>query len=531
MRSDTIAETVVALPDVDPALTEPHLSNRVTAALVEELDATVSRSTVDDILDELGLPRQYASNPENWVSTELARRFAEELARRVYGLDTLPGYDHEMWQHWRRAAQRALHPDVVGPIFAVLRAFGSPERFYRGVPRLHRRATSRRVSKVHAVGTGQAVISIRPAPEGEMEAHNCWFQRGLFEAVPTLWGLPAAEVEHRECMLDPKRSADACVYRIRFEQRRGWLGLATIAWIGAGAVVGAVLGLVIGVPLVLMGLTGAAVGAAVVGFARAAHANRVASYEARELERLLRQADERQAELWDEHMALRRSMLVAQKLSGYLASDLTERILQHPELQLELGASYTDAAVLFIDIVGFTPRCASMDPAHLVEELNVYFRHVDPNVVENHGVIDKRIGDGIMAVFVPREDDPTDVAVRALRCAMGMLRSLRACNAELHERGAEPFQARIGIANGELVQGNMGSPVRLEYTVIGDIVNLAARFEAVARPDHALVPAALVDALAPEDRDALVVSKRRPVQVKGLSVEFEVLDVRPASAQ
>ena len=285
-------------------------------------------------------------------------------------------------------------------------------------------------------------------------------------------------------------------------------------------------------PSVLMStLLGVLAGAAIDGWRRYAQITRFARSEAADMSRMLRRADERQADLWEEHVALRRSMLVARKLSGYLASDLTERILQHPELQLELGGRYTDAAVLFADVVGFTPRCERMDPGQLVEELNIYFGHVDPCIDKHRGVIDKRIGDGIMAVFVPRADVDEDVSVRALRCAMDMLRSLDACNAQLAERGSEPFQIRIGAAAGELVQGNMGSEVRLEYTVIGDVVNLAARLESAAPPGTALVPRAMLDHLEPEERQGLVEGTPGAIEVKGRTGTFDVIDVRPGPSE
>ena len=512
----------MGIRDIDPTLLEPHLSVRVVAALVHELDETLGAETVDAVLADVGVPRDHVSEPEHWVSTEFVRRFARALARGAYGLDDAPPHHHEMWQHWRNAGRHALRRDVIGPIYGILRAFGSPRRFYRQVPALHQRATRNTRSELRYLARGSAVIAVAPADGGVLESPNCWFQRGLFEAIPTLWGHPPAEVEHRECMLDPKHRAAACVYRVRFQEPRASVDLFTAAAILLGGLAGAPLGL-------WAGVAGAGIGAAIAGWRRYYKLDRSAERDRDDLQRLLTEADQREADLWEEHVALRRSMLVARKLSGYLSSDLTERIVQDPDLQLTLGGKHTDAAVLFVDIVGFTARSERIEPDQLVAELNVYFGHVDPNVVAHQGVIDKRIGDGIMAVFVPREDDETDVAVRALRCAMGMIRSLEGCNADLAARGARPFEIRIGIASGGLIQGNMGSDVRLEYTVIGDVVNLAARLESAASPGHALVPAAMLARLDDADRAAVERGEPRTIRVKGRTGVFDVVDLRPRS--
>ncbi len=122
-----------------------------------------------------------------------------------------------------------------------------------------------------------------------------------------------------------------------------------------------------------------------------------------------------------------------------------------------------------------------------------------------------------------------DVSDRALRCAVDMLRALDACNAQLAERGAEPFQIRVGAVTGELGQGNMGSDVRLEYTVVGDVVNLASRLESAAPPGSALVPRAMLEGLHPDEGGHLVLGEANAIEVKGRTGRFDVIDVRPGS--
>jgi adenylate cyclase len=117
-----------------------------------------------------------------------------------------------------------------------------------------------------------------------------------------------------------------------------------------------------------------------------------------------------------------------------------------------------------------------MDPQHLVALLNEYFTEMVGIVMQEDGVVDKYIGDAIMAVFgapVPKAEDP----VNAVRAAVRMRRALVDLNARLQTRGLPMLRTGIGIHTGVVVAGNIGSEKRMEYTVIGDAVNLASRLE------------------------------------------------------
>ncbi|MCA9638838.1 MAG: adenylate/guanylate cyclase domain-containing protein, partial [Myxococcales bacterium] len=157
-------------------------------------------------------------------------------------------------------------------------------------------------------------------------------------------------------------------------------------------------------------------------------------------------------------------------------------------------------------------------------ELNLYFSHMDPVVEAHGGVIDKRIGDGLMVVFTSSQRSGEGLAElqrRAVRCAVGMLTALPACNAQLGARGSEPIQIRVGVAGGPLVQGNVGSAARLEYTVIGDTVNLAARLEGQASPGCALIQEAVFAAGGAGHAPL----SRRTIKVKGRVEPVAVVEV------
>jgi len=244
---------------------------------------------------------------------------------------------------------------------------------------------------------------------------------------------------------------------------------------------------------------------------------------------LLREADERYAALWQEGVRLRHALLRSQKLSQYLSSDLVQQIADDPAHPTRLGGARTEAAVLFIDLVGFTPRTERRDPVEVLDELNLYFSFIDPAFAQFDAIIDKRMGDGVMAVFVARGDESkSDLMTRALRCAVALQRGVADCSLALVARGKDPLCARVGVAVGGLVQGTMGSPVRFEYTVIGDVVNTAARLEGQAGPGQIAVPAAVLDQVSMKALPEARLVERRSVAVKGKAEPVDVAFLAPA---
>ena len=217
-------------------------------------------------------------------------------------------------------------------------------------------------------------------------------------------------------------------------------------------------------------------------------------------------------------MSLRKLLMANQKISGYLDPTLVQRIMEQPEGNLMPGGERVSVAVLFVDIVGYTTRCEASEPEQVVNDLNTFFAAIDPVIDASGGILDKRIGDAVMAVFVEHPDAAPRQA-RALSCAAGILRALTACNAALAARGSQPIRIRIGISSGSAVQGNLGSALRYEFTVIGDVVNLAARLEGLARHDQALALAEM----RPWLPDGLVVVDEDAVTVKGRAAEVGVM--------
>jgi adenylate cyclase len=161
----------------------------------------------------------------------------------------------------------------------------------------------------------------------------------------------------------------------------------------------------------------------------------------------------------------------------YVPRQVVDRILRDVS-QLALGGEKRELTVLFSDIRGFTGISESLPPEMLVPLLNEYLTRMTDQVFRHEGLLDKYIGDAIMAVYGAPIPHP-DHAQRACRSALDMLRTAQALQAEWRGRGLPGFGIGIGINTGPMVVGNMGSKTRFDYTVIGDAVNLGSRIESL----------------------------------------------------
>ena len=174
-----------------------------------------------------------------------------------------------------------------------------------------------------------------------------------------------------------------------------------------------------------------------------------------------------------------------ERLQRYHSPSVINRIL-HAEGSAD-GRFVTqerDITVMFCDIVGFTSMCERMSPLSVGDLLNDFFARMGEVIFEYEGTLDKFIGDAILAVFGAPLDQP-DHATRAVAAALGMRAELARANAERPER---TLRMRIAINSGRALTGDIGSPKRREFTVLGDVVNTAARLEAsVAEPGQIVI--------------------------------------------
>lgn len=167
------------------------------------------------------------------------------------------------------------------------------------------------------------------------------------------------------------------------------------------------------------------------------------------------------------------------KLLRHFSPDIANAILtQEGSDDDPLAVSVRDdVTVLFSDVKGFTHLTERLPPIELAQLLREYFHEMTLSLFEEGGTLDKFMGDGLMAIFGAPVPDPGG-AVRAVRCACRMLERLSALNSRLPPD--RQLAIRIGINSGWVVAGNFGSPERLEFTVLGDTVNVAARLESIA---------------------------------------------------
>ncbi len=185
------------------------------------------------------------------------------------------------------------------------------------------------------------------------------------------------------------------------------------------------------------------------------------------------------------HQEKAQKALLMQLFSSHVSRDVAEAMWAERDRFMDGGRPRSQnlvATVLFTDLKGFTPIAENMEAGALMDWLNEYMGAMARQVVNNRGVVNKYIGDAVMAVFgIPvarkTEEEISRDAVNAVTCALGMGQDLERLNRAWLDQGRTTVKMRVGIHTGPLVVGCVGSTQRLEYTVIGDTVNIASRLE------------------------------------------------------
>ena len=219
------------------------------------------------------------------------------------------------------------------------------------------------------------------------------------------------------------------------------------------------------------------------------------------------------------HEELARRVVERQALERFLSSNIVEKILANPD-EIHLGGENQTVTILFSDIRGFTRMSEHMEPHAVVELLNEYFSEMTDIIFESGGTLDKYLGDGIMAVYgapIPKPDD----ALRATKTAMEMQRALAALNRDWESRGQQPLRMGVGVNTGPVTAGNIGSAKRMDYTVIGDAVNLASRLCSNAAPGQILVS----ESTFLELNGTIPAQRLEPIRVKGKETPVELHEV------
>lgn len=193
----------------------------------------------------------------------------------------------------------------------------------------------------------------------------------------------------------------------------------------------------------------------------------------------------------------------------YVSKGVVDEILSSQE-EIQLGGIRRDVTLVFVDIRGFTTLSEQIEPEEVIQILNEYLDLCTQAVFEFEGTLDKFIGDGVMAIFgapVSQEDH----AQRAIRSALRMKEKAGELAERLEREYGRSVQFGVGINSGPAVIGNIGSEDRLDYTAIGDNVNLAARLESVAKPGQVLISSHTYEKV----RDDFKVTPLEEIKVKG----------------
>jgi adenylate cyclase len=209
----------------------------------------------------------------------------------------------------------------------------------------------------------------------------------------------------------------------------------------------------------------------------------------------------------------------------YVSPQVVDEVVQHPDA-LEMGGEEVNGTVFFSDIKGFTSVAERLDPPEVVEELNQYFGLATDVVLDHRAMVDKFIGDAIMAVFGAPVEQP-DHAAQACLAALEMDRVLTAHYGASEEDERPPFQSRIGIHTGRIVVGNIGTERRVDYTAIGDAVNVAARLEQANKQYGTRV--LISEATYEEAKDAIEVRELDLLRVTGKDTPIRVYEVLAAA--
>ncbi|MGA7801397.1 MAG: adenylate/guanylate cyclase domain-containing protein [Gammaproteobacteria bacterium] len=199
-------------------------------------------------------------------------------------------------------------------------------------------------------------------------------------------------------------------------------------------------------------------------------------------------------------------------LSRYLSPGVARAVMDNLD-SVQLGGQRVEASVLFADIVGFTSMSEQMNPETVANMLNHYFSHIAAACACNGGMIDKFIGDEAMLVFgVPEHDE--DHCFHAITCGLTIQHLVEHENRRRQLQGELPIQFRFGINSGTMLAGNMGARDRMEYTVVGDSVNLASRLCSVAEAGQIVISEQLYR--QPQIRERIVAHRFEAIRLRGI---------------
>lgn len=224
------------------------------------------------------------------------------------------------------------------------------------------------------------------------------------------------------------------------------------------------------------------------------------------------------------HGLLQKSQ-VEDVFSRYVSSNVAQEVLQNLD-DVELGGKHITASVLFADIVGFTSISEKMPPQEITNLLNEYFSHISRIAQLHNGHIDKFMGDCAMVVFGVPEYSKNH-CLNAINCAIMIQETVASINEIRIKENKIPIHFKIGVNSGMVIAGNLGSDERMEYTVIGDPVNIASRLASIAESDQIIILEEIYK--QPHISKNIIASKHKIIRVRGKEVPVSTWLVKNTS--
>jgi len=242
----------------------------------------------------------------------------------------------------------------------------------------------------------------------------------------------------------------------------------------------------------------------------------VTGYLAREEHRRFNRILRQQQELFETQQKRKE---LRDTLQRYVSFNVVEQLISNPD-ELRLGGSRRKVSVLFSDIQGFTSLLAVKEPEEIIQQLNEYLTEMTNLIFSFGGMVDKFVGDAIIGIFGALGEQPDDTA-NAVRCAIAMQKKLCELQAAWRAHQAPVFASRIAVNTGEVIMGNVGSPQRMDFTAIGEPVNVASRLQAVANAGSVVICAGCYE----EVKDLLEVKDLGAIALKGMPQPVTVYEV------
>ncbi len=212
--------------------------------------------------------------------------------------------------------------------------------------------------------------------------------------------------------------------------------------------------------------------------------------------------------------------VIKDMFARYLSNDIVQNLVKSPEL-VKPGGGTKHATVFFADIRGYTSFSEDKSPEYIIEVLNEYFTEAVEIVIKYGGYIDKFIGDCIMAAWGVPMVNETEDAIKAVSCAVEIQNLVKSTDRKFFQGKASSLKVGFGMHTGDLVAGNLGSSRRMDYTVIGDTVNLAARLEGVSEAGEIIITEDTRQHLD----DRFLLEPRKAVKVKGKVKPIQIYNV------